>query len=111
MADDKRGREKKANDRESSQRKREMNEARDRGDEPEPVHDDAGERLGELDDELESQEYPTTAGELTDRYGDREVETQEGSVAIEDLLESVEDETYQSADDVRSRIQGLIHRG
>lgn len=111
MADDKRGREKKATNRERHQRNREMEEARDRTDEPEPVHDEPGERLGDLDDELEDQEYPTTAGELAERYGDREVETQDGSVTIGDLLGSIEEETYESADDAQSRIQGLIHRG
>lgn len=111
MADDKKGRDKQAHDEERRQRERELEEARDRGDEPEPVHDDPGERLGDLDDALENHDYPTTTDELTGAYGDREVETQEGWKSVEEVFAPIDDETYDSADDVQSRIQGLIRRG
>lgn len=115
MADDKKGRDKQADDEERRQRKRELEEARDRGDEaepePEPIHDDAGERLGDLDEALEEQEYPTTTEEVIEAHGDREVEAQEGWKSVDEVLAPVDDETYESADDVRSRIQGLIRRG
>lgn len=110
MADDKRGREKQAADRERRQREREMEEARDRADEAEPVHDDPGERLGDLDDALEAHEYPTTTEELIAAYGDREVETRDGSRSLEDVLAPLDNEQYDTADDARTRIQGLIHR-
>ncbi|WP_276255456.1 DUF5789 family protein [Halomontanus rarus] len=113
MADDKKGRNKQADDEERRQRKRELEEARDRGDEaePEPVDDDAGERLGDLDEALEEQEYPTTTEEVIEAHGDHEVEAQEGWKSVDEVLTPVDDETYESADDVRSRIQGLIRRG
>lgn len=111
MADDKRGREKKAADRERRQRKRELEEARDRGDEAEPIHDEPGDRLDDLDDALERLEYPVTADELIGAYGDREVETRGGWKSVDEVLEPVDDEAYDSADDVRTRIQGLIRRG
>ncbi|MCU4740572.1 DUF5789 family protein [Natronoglomus mannanivorans] len=122
MADDKKGRNKQADDEERRQRKRELEEARERGDEAEPepdpdpdelepVHDDPGERLGELDEALEEQEYPTTTEDLIEAHGDREVESQEGWKSVDDVLAPVDDETYDSADEVRSRIQGLIRRG
>lgn len=121
MADDKKGRNKQADDEERRQRKRELEEARDRGDEaepepepefePEPVHDDAGERLGDLDEALEEQEYPTTTEEVIEAHGEREVESQEGWKSIDEVLTPIDDETYESADDVRNRIQGLIRRG
>lgn len=111
MADNKSGRDKKADDAEHRQRERELREARNRDDEPEPVHETPGERLGGLDTKLEDIDYPATTREIVDSYGDQEVETQNGLVFIEEVLAPVENETYDSADDVRSRIQGLIHRG
>ena len=110
MPDDKSNREKQARDRDRRQREREVAEARDRADEPEPVHDEPGERLGDLDEALEEHDYPTTTDELIEEFGDREVETRGGRESIEEVLGPVENERYTSADDVRSRIQGLIHR-
>lgn len=110
MADDKRGREKKANDRERRQRERELEEALDRADETEPVHDEPGHRLGDLNEALEDHDYPTTTAELIEAYGDREVESRDGWTSIDDLLAPAADETYDSADEVRNRIQGLLRR-
>lgn len=111
MADDREARDKQADDEERRQRERELAEARDRADEPEPVHDEVGERLGDLDDVLENHDYPTTADELIEAHGDREVEVQGGWKSVAEVLAPVDDERYVSADDVRNRIQGLIHRG
>ncbi|QLK26897.1 hypothetical protein HYG81_04605 [Natrinema zhouii] len=111
MGDNKKGRDKQADDEERRQRERELEEARDRGDESEPVHDETGERLGDLDEALESQDYPTMTDELIEAHGDREVETQEGWKSIDEVLAPIDNEQYDSADDVRNRIQGLIHRG
>lgn len=110
MPDDKRSRDKQAADEERRQRKREVEEARDRGDEAEPMHEEPGERLGDLDDVLEDLDYPITTDALTEAYGDREVETRGGWRSIDDVLGPIDDETYDSADDVRRRIQGLINR-
>lgn len=111
MADDKRGREKQARDAERRQQEREIEEARNRADDPEPVHDEPGERLGDLDGALEDHEYPTTTAELIEAHGDRTVETRDGWESIDDVFASVDDERYASAEDVRTRIQGLIRRG
>lgn len=111
MADDKNDRDEQADNAERRQRERELAEARARGDEAEPVHDDTGERLGGLDDALEAHDYPATTDELVEAYGDREVETQGGSESVADVLARADDETFDSADDVRDRIQGLIRRG
>lgn len=110
MADDKRGRDKQAHDEERRQRERELEEARDRADEAEPMSDDPGEQLGDLDDALETHEYPTTTAELVAAFGDYEIETQAGWNSLEDVLTATDNQTYDSADDVRHRIQGLIHR-
>lgn len=110
MADDKQGRDKQAHDAERRQRERELEEARDRADEPEPIADEAGERLGDLDEALEDHDYPATTDELIRAYGDYEVETRSGYAPIDEVLASTDNEAYDSADDVRNRIQGLIHR-
>ena len=105
MADNKKGRDKQADDEERRQRERELEEARDRADEAEP-----GATLGNLDETLENHNYPTTTDELIEAYGDREVESQGGSKSINELLASNDDETYDSPDEVRNRIQKLLNR-
>lgn len=110
MPDDKEGREKQAANEERRQRRREVEEARDRADEPEPIHDEPGERLGDLDEALDDHDYPTSTDELIEAFGDRTVETRGGWKSVEEVLAPVGDETYDSADDVRSRIQGLVRR-
>ena len=110
MADDKQGRDDQADDEERRQQEREVEEARNRGDEAEPIHDDPGEQLGDLDEALETHEYPTTSEELVEAYGDHGIETQNGWKPLTEVLGPTDNQTYSSADDVRSRIQGLINR-
>lgn len=110
MSDTKERRDTQAADEERRRRERTPEEARSRADELEPMHGNPGERLGELDAALETHDYPTTTDELVEAYGDEEIETRDGWTSLSDVLAPVEAETYVSADDVRSRIQGLIHR-
>ncbi|WP_255171387.1 DUF5789 family protein [Natrononativus amylolyticus] len=110
MADDKQGRNKQADDEERRQREREMAEARTRGDEAEPMRDDAVDQLGELDDALETHDYPTTTEDLIEAYGDYEIETQGGWESLNEVLSPTDTQTYVSADDVRRRIRGRIRR-
>jgi len=110
MADDKQGRDKQAHDEERRQRERELEEARNRADEPDPTRRDADRRLGDLTDALETHEYPTTTDELIETYGDYEIETRSGWKPLEEVLPRTSSRTYDSADDVRSRLQGLIRR-
>ena len=109
MADTKSGREKQADAEMLRQRQRAMEEARVRAEEVEPLHDDFGKWLGEFDKALETHHYPTTTNQLIASYGDREIVTQDGRRSIEDVLGPGENETYDSADEVRARLQGLIH--
>ncbi|MFC6988653.1 hypothetical protein ACFQJD_07865 [Haloplanus sp. GCM10025708] len=110
MADDKQGRDEQADREEKRQREREVEEARTRGDEKEPMGDDPSERLGDLDEALKSHDYPATTNELVEAYGDYELETQGGKKSLEDVLSATDDQIYDSADDVRRRILGLIGR-
>ncbi|AHF99446.1 hypothetical protein HALLA_12290 [Halostagnicola larsenii XH-48] len=110
MADDKNARDKKADDAERRQRKRELEEARDRADEPEPIDPESTDRLGELDDELETLEYPATTDDVLEAYGDSEIDAQNGPKSVAEVLRPVGDESYESADDVRARILGLLQQ-
>ncbi|WP_079977682.1 DUF5789 family protein [Halococcus sediminicola] len=110
MADNKQGRDEQADREEERQREREVEEVRTRGDEKEPMGDDPAERLGDLDEALKSHDYPATTNELVEAYGEYELETQGGKQSLADVLASTDDQTYDSADDVRKRILGLIGR-
>lgn len=89
---------------------RKQEDTRDRDSEDRAMAGDPDKRLGELDNELEAEEYPTTTNELVEAYGDYDIETQQGTENLEVVLASTDDQTFDSPDDVRSRILGLIHR-
>jgi hypothetical protein len=110
MADDKQSRDEQADNEEGRQRDREIAEARSRADEPEPIPGDPGERLGDLDEALDAHDYPTTTDELVEAYGGYQIETREGEAPLAEVLAATGNQTYDSADDVRRRILGLIHR-
>ena len=106
MPDDKRSRD----DEQRQQPEREVEEGRDRAHEDRAMSGDSGGRLGDLDEALETHDYPTTTDELVEAYADYEIETQGGTESLEEVLASTDNQTYDSADDVRGRILGLIHR-
>ncbi|WP_232686883.1 DUF5789 family protein [Halobacterium zhouii] len=110
MADDKQGRDEQADREENRQRERELEEAQARGDEKEPLFDDESRRLGDLDEALKSHDYPATTTELVAAYGEYELETQGGKKPLQDVLSSTDDQTYDSAEDIRRRILELIGR-
>lgn len=110
MVDDKRGREKQADDDERRQRERKVAEARTRADEAGPMRDDPVDQLGDLDEALETHDYPTTTDDLIEAYGDYQIETQGGWESLDEVLAPTDNQTYVSAHDVRSRIRGRIHR-
>lgn len=109
MPDDNDVRGEEADEEERHQRQREREESRARVEDDELVGDELDHRLGELDDALESHDYPTTTDELIVTYGDYEIETDEGWASLEELFGTIGNETYRSAENVRSRIQELIH--
>lgn len=108
MADDKNGREAQAANEERRQRQRELEEARERGEEEEPPAEDLDTPLDDLADGLANHVYPTTAGELREAFGDRDVEVEDGTASVDQLLAPVDDaETYDSVDEARRRIESL----
>lgn len=110
MADDKQARDDQADREEGRQRKRMVEEARSRADEEEPVRGDRDGQLDSLDEALENHHYPTTTDELVEAYGDYTIETRGGEESLEEVLATTNDQTFDSADDVRNRILGLVQR-
>ncbi|WP_330633342.1 DUF5789 family protein [Halocatena halophila] len=110
MADDKQGRDEKADNEKRRQRERMQEEARTRADEEEPVRVDSGEQLGDLDGALETHNYPTTTDELVEAYGGYEIETQGGTKSLNKVLAGTDNQQYDSPMDVRQRLLGLVHR-
>ncbi|WP_396611362.1 hypothetical protein ACH9L7_14285 [Haloferax sp. S1W] len=110
MPDDKRSQDENEDDEQRQQSERRKEEVRDRTNEDRAMSGDPGGRLGDLDEALQTQNYPTTTDELVAAYGDYEIETQDGTESLEEVLAPTDNQTYDSADDVRNRILGLIHR-
>jgi len=71
---------------------------------------DPGRRLGELDDALDTHDYPTTDAEIVDAYGEYEVETRDGWEPLAELLDPGGGGTYDSADDVRREVLKVVNR-
>lgn len=69
---------------------------------------DVGIEFGDLQDDLETEEYPISAEELLDRYGDRRVEHANGSASVRELLEAASKETYESPEDVHQVVLTMV---
>lgn len=103
MPDDKRGREKKARDADRRQRERDVAAELERWDETEPPVDESA--LGELDAELDALTYPATGSDVVAAFGDREVDSGEGTRAVEELVPDADAETFDSPEAVRRRVR------
>ncbi|WP_227379553.1 DUF5789 family protein [Haladaptatus halobius] len=69
-----------------------------------------GGELGDFDEILEGQDYPVTLDELVAAYGDYEVESSGGTQSIEEVLNSVDEKTYDSAGEVRNDVLNQLNR-
>jgi hypothetical protein len=108
MADTKDGRDKQARDEERRQRERALEGALERADEAEPDSDEPAITVADLDEALEAHDYPTTRQELVAALGDVVVETETGWTSMADVFDSLEDDRFDSADEVRYRILRLV---
>ncbi len=102
MADDKSGREKQARDADNRQRRRDVDAALERGNEPEPAIDD--DVLGDVESELERLAFPAKGADIAAELGDREVKSAAGRYRIADLVPETEAEAFDSPGEVRERI-------
>jgi len=103
MADDKRSREKQADDSERRQQERAVATALERGDERAPPMDETA--LGEFESALESLAFPATGAEVVATIGDRTVESPEGRFSIGELIPETDEETFDSPAAVRVQVQ------
>jgi hypothetical protein len=103
MADDKRSRDKQARDTEERQRERELAEALERADEPEPPI--AAAELTGLEADLEDVSFPATGADIVDAVADRRIESSERSYTAGELLADTDAETFEDPAAVRERIQ------
>ena len=67
-----------------------------------------GVELGDLREELQNHEYPTTSDELVAAYGDEEVELSGGTERLEELLGPLGDEKYESYEEVETAIMNMV---
>ncbi len=103
MADNKRGRDKQAHDAEKRQRQREIAEALERGDEPEPPIDPS--ELASFETGLESLEFPATGTEVVEAVGDQALESADGEYSVEELVPDTDEASFDSPAVVREQIQ------
>ncbi|MFW5916793.1 MAG: DUF5789 family protein [Halorubrum sp.] len=67
-----------------------------------------GVELGPLADELTDEEYPIDLETVLNRYGDRELGLGDDTTTVQTVLEPQGDATYDSVDDVRKSIIGMV---
>jgi hypothetical protein len=67
-----------------------------------------GIELGDLNDDLETHDYPVSSEELIEEYGDRELEIPKGSKTFAEIMEPVDQKTYEEADGVRQDIFNFV---
>ncbi|MDS0276926.1 hypothetical protein NDI85_03925 [Halomicroarcula sp. S1AR25-4] len=103
MADDKRGRDKQARDVEKRQRERAMGVALERADETEPPIEDP--ELDEIEAELDALSFPATGSDVVTAIGDRDVEADDGTYTVEELVADTETEVFDSPAAVRVLVQ------
>lgn len=69
---------------------------------------DVGLDFGDLGAALAAESFPLTNAELLASHGDHEIEHANGAVRLRSVLDLLEDETYESAQDVRQSVLSVI---
>ena len=99
MADNKRGRDKQADDERRRQRERDIVAELERSDETEPPV--GSEALDALEPELETVTFPATGAAVVDAVGDRPL----GPATVADFLPETETETFEDPEAVQLRLR------
>ena len=103
VADNKRGRDKQADDAKKHRQERDLATELERADEIAPPVDP--EELADFEVELEALTFPATGSEIIAVIGDREIESVEGSYRIEELVPETDEETFDAPAAVRVQVQ------
>lgn len=69
---------------------------------------DMGIAFGDLEDDLENEEYPITKDELVEKYGDRELEHAGGTTTVEEVVGPLGREEFDGQDDVHQTILNMV---
>ncbi|WP_227355632.1 DUF5789 family protein [Haladaptatus salinisoli] len=69
-----------------------------------------GVELGELGDKLDNHDYPASTDELVEEYGDYEIEYENGSETLEEVLGPLND-TFEGPDGARQAILNMVDSG
>jgi hypothetical protein len=67
-----------------------------------------GVEFGSLAEELENESYPMDNETLVEKYGDRELELQDGSQSLREALGPMGETTFDSAADVKDAVVGMV---
>lgn len=66
--------------------------------------------FGELDDRLDATSYPTTLDELLAEHGDAELAMGDETTTLREVLEPLEADEYDSAEEVRQAVFNMADR-
>lgn len=102
MADDKRGRDKQAQDADRRQRERAIEEELERWDDPEPPVE--SESLADFEEDLDSLSFPTTGAEIVTAAGDHEINAAEETYRVAELVPDTDTETFDTPATVKARV-------
>ncbi len=67
-----------------------------------------GVELGDLEDELEGQEYPISQDDLLEKYGDNEIEMGEETMTLEELIGPLNEDEYEDYGAVQQAILNMV---
>lgn len=67
-----------------------------------------GIEFGPLADDLETESYPMSHETVIDRYGDHEIELENGSTTVGEILSEDMEREFEDADDVRQAIFNMV---
>jgi hypothetical protein len=75
------------------------------------VDDDSREQgveFGPLADDLTEQEYPMSKETLLSTFGDREIELEDATTTLRELIEPLGQDTFESADAVEQSLLNMV---
>ncbi|GAB7018712.1 DUF5789 family protein [Halostagnicola bangensis] len=67
-----------------------------------------GVELGDLGDQLEDREYPVSQDDLLEEHGDAELDMGEETTTLEEILEPLNEDEYESAGEVEQAIMNMV---
>lgn len=69
---------------------------------------DLGVEFGDLAGDLEDADYPLSQAELLDEYGDREVDLEEGTKTLDEVLRGENEREYEDAQSVEQAVLDMV---